>query len=111
MMLRHHSVRRRTLARILKEEKLLRPGEEKNIYFPLAAPDDRKSLGKRNKSGGKPDWLHPGKTPLCPHCGKEMTFYAQLDSVNDENAVEDGGMIYVFYCFSCGEVHALAQSY
>ena len=28
MMLRHHSVRRRTLARILKEEKLLRPGEE-----------------------------------------------------------------------------------
>ena len=99
------------MSHTIREEKLFRDGQEKSVYFPFASPEDKKFLGKRNKIGGSPDWLQPAESPHCQLCGKEMTFYAQIDSVNDENSIEDGGMIYVFYCFECGEVYALAQSY
>ena len=98
------------MARILKEEKLLRPGEEKISLFLLLHPKTETSLESAIKSARKPEGCTPGNAAL-PSLRKKMTFYAQRNSVNDENAVEDGGMIYVFYCFSCGEVHALAQSY
>jgi hypothetical protein len=39
-----------------------------------------------------------------------MTFYAQLDSLNDEIVLGDLGMIYVFVCFDCLEVKALLQT-
>jgi len=35
-----------------------------------------------------------------------MTFYAQLDSINDDIMIADVAMIYVFVCFDCNEVKA-----
>ena len=55
--------------------------------------------------------------PLCPRCGKAMTFVAQIDSVEHDAPgnphrvdcmstqqqwmLGDVGMIYVFFCFDC----------
>jgi hypothetical protein len=39
-----------------------------------------------------------------------MTFHAQIDSINDEIALADCGMIYVFVCFDCFETKSLLQS-
>jgi hypothetical protein len=40
-----------------------------------------------------------------------MTFYAHLDSLNDDIALGDAGMIYVFVCFDCLEAQAIVQTY
>ena len=39
-----------------------------------------------------------------------MTFYGQLDSVNDDIVIADAGMVYVFICFDDSEATALIQS-
>ena len=39
-----------------------------------------------------------------------MSFYGQLDSINDDYVLADCGLIYVFVCFSDNEVKALLQS-
>jgi hypothetical protein len=39
-----------------------------------------------------------------------MTFYAQLDSLNDDIVLGDVGMVYLFVCFDCLEVRALLQT-
>jgi hypothetical protein len=39
-----------------------------------------------------------------------MTFYAQLDSINDEFCLADVGMIYVFVCFDCYDTKSILQS-
>jgi len=39
-----------------------------------------------------------------------MTFYGQLDSVGDQIALADVGMIYVFVCFNCFETRSILQS-
>ena len=39
-----------------------------------------------------------------------MTFYAQLDSINDEYNLADVGLIYVFVCFDCFETRSVLQS-
>jgi hypothetical protein len=64
-------------------------------------------VGKRHRLGGTPtgaitdaDW------PRCPECGDRMTFYGQLDSINDEFRIADVGLISVFICFECNEVKA-----
>lgn len=93
----------------IPEEKLTRPDQAERDYFPLAGVEG-KDYGKRNKLGGSPDWLQGDDTPVCPSCGKRMTFYGQLDSINDRIMIDDAGMIYVFYCFDCGVTNALAQS-
>jgi hypothetical protein len=68
--------------------------------------------GKRHKLGGKPDWIQRrNQSPACPDCGKKMTFYGQLDSIGDEVAIADCGMIYVFVCFGCFETTSVLQSY
>ena len=36
-----------------------------------------------------------------------MTFYGQLDSINDDFVLGDAGMVHVFVCFDC--VEALAR--
>jgi hypothetical protein len=66
--------------------------------------------GQRHQIGGKPDFIQSEEHPRCPRCDKLMTFYAQLDSLNDEIVLGDLGMIYVFVCFDCLEVKALLQS-
>lgn len=67
-------------------------------------------IGTRHKLGGMPDFLQDQDYPLCRHCGKTMTFYAQLDSLNDEVIIADCGMIYVFFCFECLETEAIIQT-
>lgn len=96
---------------VIREEKLTRQNQDKQIYFPYAGESNKEYFGKRNKLGGNPDWIQNDETPECRICGKKMTFYGQLDSINDECMIGDAGLIYVFYCFDCGEVHALTQNY
>ncbi len=35
-----------------------------------------------------------------------MSFYGQLDSINDDICIADAGLISVFICFKCNEVKA-----
>ena len=67
-------------------------------------------VGQRHQIGGTPLFIHPTDWPRCPSCAKEMTFYAQLDSLNDDITLGDVGMIYVFVCFGCLEVVAKLQT-
>ena len=79
---------------------------EKVIGFKWADPE----IGKRSKLGGTPDWEQHPQVPSCS-CGKEMTFYGQLDSIGDEISLADCGMIYVFVCFDCFETKSVLQTY
>lgn len=70
-----------------------------------------KEIGTRHRLGGDPELLHKEDMPICSSCKEPMTFYAQLDSINDQFCIADCGMIYVFVCFDCFEVHSFIQSY
>lgn len=74
--------------------------------FKWAGPD----VGDRHQLGGEPLFIQNTKFPLCTCCNKEMSFYAQLDSINDEFCIADCGMIYVFLCFDCYTAQALIHS-
>jgi hypothetical protein len=81
--------------------------------------------GRRTKLGGAPDWDQEDDVPCCECCKKEMTFVAQIDSVEHDwnsnpHRVEAGsedqkwmfgdvGMIYVFFCFECLESKSVFQ--
>lgn len=39
-----------------------------------------------------------------------MSFYGQLDSINDDIALADAGLVFVFVCFDDFEAAALIQS-
>src|SRR5688572_22483792 len=81
------------------------------------------NLGLRTKLGGKPNWIHEDCTPTCRQCEIPMSFVAQIDSIEHESEnnplstpyreqkwmFSDVGMIYVFYCFECGESACLDQ--
>jgi hypothetical protein len=67
-------------------------------------------VGQRHRLGGEPEFIHGDERPACPRCRNEMTFYGQLDSLNDAIALGDAGMIYVFACFDCLEVQAILQT-
>jgi len=67
-------------------------------------------MGKRHRIGGDPEWIQDKDVPSCT-CGKEMTFYGQLDSIGDKLCLADCGMIYVFICFDCFETKSVFQSY
>lgn len=67
------------------------------------------AIGDRNKLGGQPDWLQDNETPAC-RCGREMTFYGQLDSIGDSICLADCGMVFVFVCFDCFETKSVLQS-
>jgi hypothetical protein len=66
-------------------------------------------IGQRHRIGGQPDWIQRDATPTCT-CGKEMTFYAQIDSLGDEICLADCGLIYVFVCFDCFSTQSVLQS-
>ncbi|QHM73336.1 DUF1963 domain-containing protein [Mixta intestinalis] len=68
-------------------------------------------IGSRHKLGGSPDFIQGGVWPDCPECGEQMSFYAQLDSINDNYCIADCGMIYVFVCFDCIEVKSFIEFY
>lgn len=90
----------RLLAKPLNEEARIMP------KFKWA-PD---IIGTRHKLGGCPDFIQKEMKPFCSSCGNEMTFYAQLDSLNDDYVIADCGMIYVYICFECVEVMSFIQS-
>ena len=43
------------------------------------------NIGFRSKIGGKPDFISESEYPLCPECNNRMSFYGQLDSIDDDN--------------------------
>jgi uncharacterized protein YwqG len=65
--------------------------------------------GHRHKLGGKPDFIQNEEWPTC--CGKNMTFYAQIDSIGDKYDLADCGMIYVFVCFDCFNTKSILHAY
>ena len=65
--------------------------------FAWAGPE----VGRRHRLGGEPTHLPTADHPHCPDCGRTMTFYAQLDSLNDDLVLADAGLLYVFVCFTC----------
>jgi hypothetical protein len=66
-------------------------------------------VGKRHRLGGEPQFLRKPEIPECS-CRKPMTFYGQLDSINDEFVLADCGIIYVFVCFDCFETKSVLQT-
>jgi uncharacterized protein YwqG len=66
-------------------------------------------VGTRHRLGGDPEFVQHQEIPQCS-CNNDMTFYAQLDSINDEFNLADVGMIYVFVCFDCFETKSILQS-
>jgi hypothetical protein len=90
----------RLVAEPLGQEAAALPG------FAWAGPD----VGRRHRLGGAPLDLPPADHPRCPSCGTTMTFYAQLDSLNDEIVLGDCGLLYVFVCFDCCTTTSLIHS-
>ncbi len=82
--------------------------EEAKMLTPFKWAGDR--IGKRHLLGGKPHFIQEESWPVCPDCNNKMTFYAQLDSLNDEICIADCGMIYIFVCLECNEVKSFIQS-
>lgn len=67
-------------------------------------------IGRRHRIGGEPDWIQSPVESKCS-CGKQMSFYGQLDSLGDDHSLADCGMIYVFVCFDCFETKSVLQSF
>jgi hypothetical protein len=68
-------------------------------------------VGTRHQLGGTPKFIQQETWPKCPSCSEPMSFYGQLDSINDEFQIADCGMIYIFICFDCNETISIVQSY
>ena len=75
--------------------------------FEWAGPE----AGTRHQLGGRPTAIQPVEYPTCPQCREKMTFYGQLDSINDEFCIADVGLVYVIVCFECSEGTALIDSF
>ena len=110
---------RKPLSEIRVTLQRLKPGEKALVFDDLHSGD---ALGKRTKLGGEPDWIQSPEETMCQYCQKEMSFIAQIDSIDDpvdsgidysesEYMFEDVGMLYIFYCFECGETATFCQGY
>ncbi len=69
-----------------------------------------KDVGSRHQLGGKPLQLPEPSWPHCTKCRDKMTFYGQLDSINDDICIADCGLIYVFVCLECLETASVIHS-
>ncbi|MCP3877272.1 MAG: hypothetical protein GY701_02590 [Sulfitobacter sp.] len=67
------------------------------------------AAGTRHQIGGEPSLIAEDEFPSCG-CGTTMTFYGQLDSINDEFCIADAGLVAVFVCFDCFEARAVVSS-
>jgi hypothetical protein len=74
--------------------------------FKWAGPE----VGKRHRLGGEPSFLQQLEHPRCSSCSEDMTFYGQLDSINDEIVLADAGLVFVFVCFDCFTSTSFIQS-
>jgi hypothetical protein len=70
--------------------------------FEWASPE----IGTRHRIGGVPDGVPEAEYPRCSSCGHAMTFYGQLDSIGDDVALADVGVVHVFVCFDCFDATA-----
>jgi hypothetical protein len=66
-------------------------------------------VGKRHRLGGQSEHISESDYPSC-RCGAKMSFYGQLDSINDEYDLADCGVISVFVCFDCYETKSVLWS-
>ena len=73
--------------------------------FKWAGPE----VGTRHRLGGEPTGLEQADYPTCS-CGVAMSFYGQLDSINDDFVLADVGVVAVFVCFDCFEANAQVVS-
>lgn len=64
----------------------------------------------QTQTGRETTYLQQAETPVCSNCHESMTFYGQLDSINDEFILADCGLVYVFVCFGCFTAQAFVQS-
>lgn len=83
--------------------------EEAEVALAARSPWTNPELGHRHRLGGEPSLLAT-PAPSCPGCGVEMTFYGQLDSINDEICLADAGVCTVWICFDCYEAVARIES-
>jgi uncharacterized protein YwqG len=67
-------------------------------------------VGRPHKLGVQPEFIQQKDSPASNVCNEAMSFYAQLDSTNDDFIFADCGMIYVFVCFGDNKVTAILQS-
>ena len=81
------------------------------LVIILAQDTNQANIGTRHQLGGEPTYIQAKIHPVCPDCKEKMTFYAQLDSINDEFCIADCGMIYVFVCLECNTVEAFIESF
>jgi len=77
------------------------PEAEEAAGFDWAAPE----IGTRHRIGGEPEDPPIAQIPRCG-CNNPMTFYGQLDSIGDDFALADVGVVQVFVCFDCFEAAA-----
>ena len=108
------------MAKLLKEYRL------EFIKIPFGEdPINPSALGLRSKLGGEPVWEQTNETPICSSCNNEMSFIAQIDSIEHDseentNRIDclsddqeymfgDVGIIYVFFCFDCCETKSVFQ--
>ena len=75
--------------------------------FKWASPE----IGTRHRLGGEPSFIQPADYPQCAECDTTMTFYGQLDSINDQYVLADVGLVFVFVCFGCYATESFIQSY
>jgi hypothetical protein len=74
--------------------------------FEWASPE----LGTRHRLGGEPDGVPESDFPRCASCGGAMSFYGRLDSIGDDVALADAGVVHVFVCFDCFDAAARVVS-
>jgi hypothetical protein len=84
----------------------LTPEAEALAGFEWASPE----VGTRHRIGGEPDGVQESEYPRCRLCEHPMSFYGQLDSIGDELALADVGLVHVFVCFDCMEAAARVTS-
>ena len=68
------------------------------------------TIGTRHQLGGTPRNVEESGYPRCPSCSEPMSFYGQLDSIGDDFALADVGVVQVFVCFGCFEASAQVAS-
>ncbi len=83
--------------------------EEAEAALEAKSPWTIAGLGHRHRLGGEPSLLST-PAPSCPGCAAQMTFYGQLDSINDEICLADAGVCTVWICFDCYEAEARIES-
>jgi hypothetical protein len=88
--------------------------EERELRLAPVGPQrvDDGTRSPRHRIGGPPDWIQAEYVPVCPECGIDMAFVAQIDTDDDLNIqFSDNGILYAFICQTCGIMSSFAQGY